>query len=1740
MTKAKNPLKARAKKTLAVISSVALILSCGTTGLFTANAAETNSTVASEATDVATQMRIFSTINGVKTDITDNPIVYVDNSAAAEGNTTVTLTAEVKNDAGKLTETTFSASLEAQPVPLPHVKRIKQTNTKGKCEVTLRALEYDSSGKEVPYLPGTTHFSFAAADGTLYRTVTVVVYAPATDTKLYWGNKDTLLGLNDLNESNSMGVQAIANHQYPIYHDFSPSNTTDVMEYSVYEGYYSGTGTGKPTTKAEINQQGIFTPKKNGVVTIVAKGKATETSDRWFSKGEKLVIRYEKAKIDGVETLVPVQVREIVQTMPKYIFVTIVKENPAKSLNITNPIYAMEANDTYQFEINAEPTYSKEQGYETGATDVFRWESSNPEIATVDQKGLVTALKKGDVKITVYAENDTVYSECDIRVLTKATSITLPNTFSTRVGVTEQITATMNPDTADDEVEWKSSDPTIATVEPVPTTEFTNKQTANVTGKKKGTVIITAKAKNSGVEAKRTININDKIATDVLSFTKNTGSTITPIPAGSAVEVYTTKTINISARLTNSSGQQSDDKVTWTVSDNADNKYAVVKTNINNISIQGVSAGRIKITAKSVANKNISKSFYVDVLKSSEIITLYNNKNGDTISSSKSLQINNVLPITAVLTINGNYPTKHNDKIKSWSTDNTSIATVDGMGNIKGISNGVAEITVTTASGLKKSVNITVFSTSSVFFSSNVTAPVNADALPTATIQMDYNLNGTLNLGTTVKNQNNVQINDADLIWTSTNEDVATVTNKGLVKAKDVGTTIITAKSGPQEQSCLLTVYSPVYTNSLTQINGTTTLKEAITPYVYTPGIASYEPHPIVAVGDNILVENVDYKLTYTDNDKPEKYGTKVKITGIGNYNSYIEVPFEIKRRSLNDADITIKDVPAQECINSYTSVTPDPTIYCFSTKLIKDQDYYLSYSDNYLPGTAKVKITGMGNYSDTVEKNFEIYCNHPVLENVKVIEEATYDHTGLEEGSCPACGVKNIQRVTPKLVHTDNPAESLSFEKEEIGLNWNETCTLVPIGVGSKDKDKPFTDNPIKWQSSDENIAVVDDTGKVTAKRAGTTIITAFGENEGVSAQCLVKVLNYKINSLEITPNPAATRVTVATELKAIVDPTNTDDEIIWEVEDPDIAEITSTNGLSAVVLGKSAGVTKVIAKGRYSNISAETTLTVSDRITSESISISATSFDEKFTLPTESDEPYVQKIFSNQDIVFESYLTNEKGDKSDDTVVWTITDNENKYVTLPDRNPDEPQEFDSLTIHGSSEGTVTVTACSKTNPDTKAVFKLQVVKSCDKIEIQDSNGTYVGTRSLDVSDGLQLNAKLTTYDPLNPLNHGDAVKSWVSSNPEVAKVSESGYVTAVMNGSANITVTTESNKTTYATINVFTTSQIYVTGGLDSNTETTEPTLTLQLSKGYTITKTVYATVYDDEASSVSNVTNKWTSANESVVTVDYAGVVTAVGVGSTTITVRSGSKQQSFTAVVIAPIRDAAYEEIPDQVYTPGVTAYEPEVPTITINGEELLPGRDFDFEYKNNTGISYASAYIEITGKGSYNGTTYIYFKVVAKNISDDDVLLNDIKDTQEYTGSYISPEVSLTYKGQELVQGADYTVSYSNNYNESTDENPAIITITGLNNYTGTIIKEFKIVKTISGIYGDVNDDGHIYSDDALSILRASVNLDKYDELHTMLADVDKDGKITSGDSLSVLRCSVGLKDSGSVAGQKIG
>jgi len=63
----------------------------------------------------------------------------------------------------------------------------------------------------------------------------------------------------------------------------------------------------------------------------------------------------------------------------------------------------------------------------------------------------------------------------------------------------------------------------------------------------------------------------------------------------------------------------------------------------------------------------------------------------------------------------------------------------------------------------------------------------------------------------------------------------------------------------------------------------------------------------------------------------------------------------------------------------------------------------------------------------------------------------------------------------------------------------------------------------------------------------------------------------------------------------------------------------------------------------------------------------------------------------------------------------------------------------------------------------------------------------------------------------------------------------------------------------------------------------------------------------------------------------------------------------------------------------------------------------------------------------------------------------------------YTGKAITPTVTVVVDGVTLVKDTDYTVSYSNNKEESILL-PAVVTVTGKGNYTGTARATFRIVK----------------------------------------------------------------------------
>ena len=82
-------------------------------------------------------------------------------------------------------------------------------------------------------------------------------------------------------------------------------------------------------------------------------------------------------------------------------------------------------------------------------------------------------------------------------------------------------------------------------------------------------------------------------------------------------------------------------------------------------------------------------------------------------------------------------------------------------------------------------------------------------------------------------------------------------------------------------------------------------------------------------------------------------------------------------------------------------------------------------------------------------------------------------------------------------------PLESISFNSESMNVVIGETETLsVKYDPADATEDKAIT-----WTSSDESIAAVSRTGKVTGKAPGTATITANTAG-GVHAECTIKVL--------------------------------------------------------------------------------------------------------------------------------------------------------------------------------------------------------------------------------------------------------------------------------------------------------------------------------------------------------------------------------------------------------------------------------------------------------------------------------------------------------------------------------------------------------------------------------------------------------------------------------------------------------
>ena len=381
---------------------------------------------------------------------------------------------------------------------------------------------------------------------------------------------------------------------------------------------------------------------------------------------------------------------------------------------------------------------------ENAGTKELEWSSENPEVATVDADGVVTGKKKGKTIITAKTKDGT-----DITASTTLTVLPLVETMafaesSVSIVKTEDktIKLTIEPVEADKHMVWTSSDESVATV--VQNMNAVYPLEAIVVAHKVGKATIKAEAQDgSGMSATCEVDVTPLMVSD---FSLQTASVVKTIPKQLEAKV--------------SPAEADNKKLKWT------SLTPDIATVTENGMMTGLKIGTAKVKAETTDGSNLSGVFEVQVIGLP--VSTISMPAESSIVKTESMKLEySILPLAS-----------DNQKLK-WSSNATYIASVDestGVITAHKVGDAVITATATDGSGISASTTIHV----TPLKVSQIEMPKEMYLLRSLSKQIEVNIAPELADNKTLK-------------WTSDNEDVATVTQEGVVKGVNAGCANITA-----------------------------------------------------------------------------------------------------------------------------------------------------------------------------------------------------------------------------------------------------------------------------------------------------------------------------------------------------------------------------------------------------------------------------------------------------------------------------------------------------------------------------------------------------------------------------------------------------------------------------------------------------------------------------------------------------------------------------------------------------------------------------------------------------------------------------------------------------------------------------------------------------------------------------------------------------------------------------------
>jgi uncharacterized protein YjdB len=790
-----------------------------------------------------------------------------------------------------------------------------------------------------------------------------------------------------------------------------------------------------------------------------------------------------------------------------------------------------------------------------------------------------------------------------------------------------------------------------------------------------------------------------------------------------------------------------------------------------------------------------------------------------------------------------------------WSSRDEQIASVSPTGVLTGRAPGTTEIAASVA-GRSASASVTV--------SPKAVAEVRLSPDAPA-----IEMGGTVQLSATAFDVAGDLLPNRPIAWSSTNEQVATVSSGGLVTGVGPGTATIRATSEGKTGSVTVTVQlAPVASVVVTPPTAT----------ILPSGTVQLQATPTDARGNTLSGRAIAWSSSDESVARVSASGLVTAVTpGVATITATSEgrsgsAVITVGRVSVASVDVS----PAQASVLAGSTVQLSATPRDASGTPLPDRTVVWASSDNSIaPVSQQGVVTG--------------------------IRPGTVTITASSEGH------SGSSTVTVTLV----PVASVSVAPPTLDLPVGGTGQLTATARDASGNVLPG--RQATWSSDNPGVAEVSQTGAVTGRGEGRATITAT--SEGHSATATVTVRPASVASVAVSPPsstlfPGGTVQLTATTRDAQGN-TLTGRSVIWSSTNGAVASVSSTGAVTALAPGNATII--ATSEGRSGSAS----ITVNPAPVA-SVAVSQ---------PPPS-------IVVGTTVQLSAVPQDAAGGALDRPVTWSSS------------NPGIATVTSTGLVRGVAPGTSTITATSEGKSGTATVTVAPPPVA--SVSVNPSTETLVPNETL------QLTATLRDAD--NNLLSGRAV-AWSSSNDQIARVSASGLVTAVSQGTVTITATSEGRSGT---------ASIAVDPPPVATVGVTPSSLDLIVGASEQLT----ATPRDAAGNTLSGRAVTWSSNRPEVAEVSQNGTVTARGAGTATITATSEGKSGTAT-VRVQPAPVASVDVAPTSAaLTPGGTVQLTATPKDARGN--VLTGRTVTWR-SSNPGVATVTSAGLVTGVAPGNAS-----------------------------------------------------------------------------------------------------------------------------------------------------------------------